>query len=98
MLVHDVTRHQSDDRLVGIERARRQREDPNPQRDAGRNPDDDRRAEPPHARRGDALGPLLPRYQVSLWAGLDSNQRSGNATGLQPVHFGHSGTDPGDLI
>ena len=32
-----------------------------------------------------------------LWAGLDSNQRSGNATGLQPVPFGHSGTDP-DLI
>ena len=31
------------------------------------------------------------------WAGLDSNQRSGNATGLQPVPFGHSGTDP-DLI
>ena len=29
------------------------------------------------------------------WAGLDSNQRSGNATGLQPVPFGHSGTDPG---
>ena len=28
------------------------------------------------------------------WAGLDSNQRSGNATGLQPVPFGHSGTDP----
>src|SRR5215831_9003037 len=32
-----------------------------------------------------------------LWAGLDSNQRSENATGLQPVPFGHSGTDP-DLI
>lgn len=29
-----------------------------------------------------------------MWAGLDSNQRSDNATGLQPVPFGHSGTDP----
>ena len=33
----------------------------------------------------------------SRWAGLDSNQRSGNAMGLQPIPFGHSGTDP-DLI
>ncbi|MDQ1449576.1 MAG: hypothetical protein QOC79_2547, partial [Actinomycetota bacterium] len=35
--------------------------------------------------------------RASQWAGLDSNQRSGNAMGLQPIPFGHSGTDP-DLI
>jgi uncharacterized protein YajQ (UPF0234 family) len=36
----------------------------------------------------------MARPKASQWAGLDSNQRSGNATGLQPVPFGHSGTDP----
>ena len=30
------------------------------------------------------------------WAGLDLNQRRQMPTGLQPVPFGHSGTDPGD--
>jgi hypothetical protein len=28
------------------------------------------------------------------WAGLDSNQRRLTPTGLQPVPFSHSGTDP----
>ena len=46
-------------------------------------------------RRGTDLPTL--RLYAHAWAGLDSNQRSGNATGLQPVPFGHSGTDP-DLI
>lgn len=30
----------------------------------------------------------------SQWAGLDSNQRRLTPTGLQPVPFSHSGTDP----
>jgi site-specific recombinase XerC len=32
------------------------------------------------------------------WAGLDSNQRRLTPTGLQPVPFSHSGTDPSDSI
>jgi hypothetical protein len=35
-----------------------------------------------------------PRKQ---WAGLDSNQRRLTPTGLQPVPFSHSGTDPAVL-
>ena len=30
------------------------------------------------------------------WAGLDSNQRKLTLTGLQPVPFSHSGTDPNE--
>ncbi len=48
------------------------------------------------ARTGEAAQALEPDEEI-WWAELDSNQRSDNATGLQPVPFGHSGTDP-DLI
>src|SRR5690606_34280879 len=33
--------------------------------------------------------------KAKTWAGLDLNQRRQMPTGLQPVPFGHSGTDPG---
>ena len=34
------------------------------------------------------------RRRRKKWAGLDSNQRRLTPTGLQPVPFSHSGTDP----
>ena len=49
------------------------------------------------ARRRDDADDAVTR-RCGQWAGLDSNQRSGNATGLQPVPFGHSGTDPRSTI
>ena len=34
------------------------------------------------------------RREIKKWAGVDSNHRRLTPTGLQPVPFSHSGTDP----
>ena len=67
-----------------------------PASEARRNDEANELAEGESARTAEGA-PALESDKEIWWAGLDSNQRSGNATGLQPVPFGHSGTDP-DLI
>jgi hypothetical protein len=39
-------------------------------------------------------GPCTDMQNPAKWAGLESNQRRLTPTGLQPVPFGRSGTDP----